>query len=77
MNIYNNTSNELHYNITSPNTGDCGNLEPGATAEWPSYDNTQEVVVNFSVMSTGTPPFTLNIPKTEAGNVVTIGLYLE
>ncbi len=41
MNIYNNTSNELHYNITSSDSGDCGNLESGATAEWPGYDNNE------------------------------------
>jgi hypothetical protein len=80
MNVYNNTSIDLYYDITSTSSGDCGNLGAGQTAEWPGYDNSQGVVVSFVAMPDAGPnptPFSVSIPTTGVGGVVTIGLYLE
>ena len=80
MNIYNNTGQELYYGINSPSSGDCGTIDAGQTADWPSYDNTQGVAVSFVAMPDNGPnptPFSVSIPKTGVGDVVTIGLYFE
>lgn len=71
MKVFNNTSNDLFYDISAPGVGDCGNIAAGGTADWPSYDNTQDVRVGF------TAPMELTINDSGTGKVVTVGLYLE
>ena len=80
MNVFNNTSNEVHYDISSSSSGDCGNLNAGDTGEWPGYDNSEGVSVSFVAMPAGgtdPTPFSVSIPQSGVGDVVTIGLYLE
>ena len=79
MQLYNNTPNELFYSISSPNSADCGTINPGETAPWPGYDNTANVSVSFSgtVQSPNPQPFSITIPSTGVGKAVTIGIYDE
>ena len=80
MNILNNTSNEVHYSISSTSSGDCGNIDAGESAPWPAYDNSEGVSVTFAAMPAGgtnPTPFSVSIPQSGVGDVVTIGLYLE
>lgn len=81
MKIYNNTPQELFYGISSPSSGDCGNLNAGDTADWPSYDSSENVTVSFSAMPASQPPaitpFTITIPESGTGMTVTLGIYQE
>ena len=78
MQLYNNTPNELFYSISSPNSADCGTINPGETAPWPGYDNTANVSVSFSgTVQSPTPPFAITIASTGVGKAVTIGIYNE
>jgi hypothetical protein len=71
MKVFNNTSNSVSYDISAPGVGDCGTLAADGTADWPSYDNTDDVKVGFSA------PLELTINDSSTGKVVTIGLYVE
>ena len=81
MKIFNNTSDEVHYDISMTGVGDCGNLNAGATADWPQYDNSSNVEVGFVAMPVSQPPnvtpFTITIPESGTGMSVTIGIYQE
>lgn len=80
MKLFNNTGNDVFYGITAPNSGDCGTINAGDTADLPYYDNQPNVSVNFSA-SPASPdsvsPFTVTIPSSGTGMAVTIGLYSE
>lgn len=79
MTLYNNTGNEVYYGISSASSGDCGTIEAGGTADWPGYDNQENVTVAFTPTPVGqqASPFTVNIPESGTGMAVTIGLYQE
>jgi hypothetical protein len=79
MKIFNNTPNQVHYGISDSSTGDCGNLEPNETADWPAYDNSENVQIAVSAMpdQPNPAPFSITIPETKTGMAVTIGLFLE
>jgi hypothetical protein len=75
MQLLNNTSNEVLYTISAGTSDSCGTIDPGQTAEEPSYDGTQNVSVFFSNNNGG--PFTITIPESGEGKVVTVGIYFE
>jgi len=75
MTLYNNTPTQVFYNISSASSGDCGNIDPGQTVDWPGYDNQVNVTVSF-IPSSG-QDFSVTIPESETGKAVTIGIYLE
>jgi len=75
MTLYNNTPTQVFYSIASSNSGDCGNIDPGQTADLPGYDNQDNVTVSF-IPSSG-QDFSVTIPESETGKAVTIGIYLE
>ena len=77
MKLFNNTSNEVYFGISAPGVGDCGNIAAGDTADWPQYDNMQDVNVTFAAMPNPPSPFDLTINDTGTGKAVTIGLYLQ
>ena len=81
MNILNATPVEVHYDISMTGSGDCGNLNAGDSAEWPAYDNSENVQVSFVAMPVSQPPdvtsFAITIPETGTGMAVTIGIYAE
>jgi hypothetical protein len=81
MTLLNNTPNPVFYGIGSSSSGDCGNLDPSQTADWPSYDNQTGVTVSFRSNTSSPPseypPFSVTIPESGTGTTVTIGLYLE
>lgn len=76
MQLYNNTSNEIYYGISTDSGGDCGNIAAGDTADLPAYDNQTNVVVKFTATPVASP-FSVTIDNTGTGKVVTIGLYHE
>jgi len=75
MKLYNNTSDEALYTISTSASDSCGTIDPGQTADEPTYDNTSGVTVYFSNNSGG--PFNLTIPETNEGMTVTVGIYFE
>lgn len=81
MKIYNNTPIELFYGISSSSSGDCGTIDAGDTADWPGYDNSENVTVSFTAMPPSQPPaitpFTITIPESGTGMTVTLGIYKE
>lgn len=81
MKLNNNTPGQVMYSISSPNSGDCGNIDAGGTADWPAYDNQENVRVAFAAAPVSQPPqitpFKITIPETGTGMAVTIGLYQE
>jgi len=76
MNIYNNTPTEVFYDLSYTGTGDCGTIDAGGTAEWPSYDNQTNVRVGFSGLPSG-ESISVTLDNTGTGKVCTIGLYVE
>lgn len=81
MKLLNNTSVSVFYGIESASSGDCGNLNSGETADWPTYDNQDNVRVTFAASPASTPPeitpFKITIPETGSGMSVTIGIFQE
>ncbi len=81
MKVFNNTPVDVFYGIESASSGDCGNLTAGDTADWPGYDNQDNVTVTFSALPMSTPPeitpFKITIPETGSGMAVTIGISQE
>lgn len=81
MNLYNNTPGEVFFGIESSAGGDCGTITPDNTADWPSYDNSENVTVSFAAYPFSEPPtitpFSITIPESGTGMSVTIGIYQE
>ena len=78
MQLYNNTPTELFYSIGSPNSADCGTINPNQIVPWPGYDNTANVTISFSgTVQSPNPPFAITIAATGVGKAVTIGIYDE
>ena len=77
MNVYNNTSDVLAYEIVASSGGHDGQVQPGETAEEPSFDNNEWVRATFWNSSTGGDSLSLTIPETKEGMAVTIGIYFE
>jgi len=75
MKLYNNTPVSVEYTISSSTSDNCGNIDPGQTADEPYFDNMQGVTVDFSPNSGG--PFNITIPETNTGMTVTVGIYFE
>ena len=75
MQIFNNTNNEVEYTISTSSADNCGTINAGGTAEEPSFDNTNNVTVAFSTINE--TPFSVTIPETKSGMVVTVGIYFE
>ncbi len=75
MKLFNNTSDEVMYTISSSTSDNCGNIDPGQTADEPFFDNMTGVTVGFSTNSGD--PFKVIIPETTTGMTVTVGLYFE
>jgi hypothetical protein len=75
MKLYNNTSDEVMYTISTSSSDSWGNIDPGQTADEPDYDNTSGVSVYFS--NNSGEPFSITIPETNEGMSVTVGIYFE
>lgn len=81
MKLYNNTPGQVFFGIAAANMGDCGTIDPGATSDWPAYNNQENVSVDFAAYPFSTPPditpFKITIPESGTGMAVTIGIYQE
>ena len=76
MNVFNNTSDELQYLITSSTLEHDGTVEPGQTADEPDFDNLQGVTATFN-NAAGSTAFNILIPESKEGMTVTVGVYFE
>ena len=76
MNVFNNTSDELQYLITSSTLESNGTVEPGQIADEPDLDNLQAVTATFNNAS-GSTAFNITIPESKEGMTVTVGIYFE
>jgi len=81
MRLYNNTPDAVFFGIESGNSGDCGTIDAGATSDWPSYNNMENVNVSFAALPFSSAPeitpFKITIPESGTGMSVTIGIYQE
>jgi len=78
MLLNNSTPNSIFYTIGTNSSADCGSIDPGATADLPYYDNQTNVSVSYYRFGNGQVlPFTIAIPNTGSGKVVTIGFWVE
>ena len=80
MKLFNNTGNEVYYQVQSASAYNCGTIEAGGTTDV-GYDNQSNVKVSFTATPVQQPPqvtpFTVVVPQTGTGKVVTIGLFQE
>jgi hypothetical protein len=76
MKVFNNTSDEVEYMMTSLNLEHNGTVEAGQTADEPDFDNQQSVTASFYNASGGSA-FNIIIPDSNEGMTVTVGLYFE
>lgn len=74
MIVQNSTSNQIFYSISSPGSADCGTIDAGQATEV-GYNNQTDV--NVSLRPIDTSEFSVTIPQTGTGKVVTVGLYFE
>jgi hypothetical protein len=81
MRIFNNTQNEIGYNIASSTNADCGTIEAQQTAEFASWNETDNVKLTFNALPPEphglATPFTVTIPQSGTGMAVTIRLFIE
>ena len=80
MRLMNNTENEIFYGISAANSADCGTIDAQQSTDLPYYDNQESVTVSFSALPASpeqASPFVVNIPETNEGMAVTIGIYSE
>ena len=75
MQLINETGQALYYSISSPGSGDCGQLAVDGMADWPDYDNQTNVQVSFSPVSGSW--INVTIPQTTTGQQVEIALLAE
>lgn len=75
MKLYNNTSDQVEYTISSATSDNCGSIDAGQTADEPFFDNMKGVTVYFSTTSGN--PFNVTIPESNEGMTVTVGMYFE
>ena len=75
MQLINETGQALYYSISSPGSGDCGQLAVDGMADWPGYDNQSNVQVSFSPVSGSWIDVT--IAQTTTGQQVEIALLAE
>lgn len=74
MFIQNSTPGELFYTVSSPGSVDCGTINSGQSQD-AGYDNQTNVKVEVSPVTASV--FSINIPETGTGKVVTVGMYFE
>lgn len=75
MTLYNHTKNELAYGVNSPSFADCGTIQPGGTHSDDAWDNREDVTVAFfSLEKDPANTFTITLPDTQTGKVVTIAV---
>ncbi len=81
MKLFNNTPNDANYDISYANDAECGTISSNATTDMPGLDNQKNVKVSFYAAGQAPPgetaPFSITIPQSGTGMVVTIGLYQE
>lgn len=81
MNLYNNTPNTAAYNVNYGDNAECGTIAPQQTISNPNWDNQPSLTIVLSSYGGDPPtdgnPFSVTVPQSGAGMVVTVGLYQE
>ena len=80
MRLLNSTENDIFYGISGGGSADCGEIASQQYTDLPFYDNQPSVNVLFQALPpipNQVSPFVVNIPETNTGMAVTIGLYSE
>ena len=75
MKLINATEQTLYYTISSPGAADCGTIDEQKTADWPGYDNKDNVRVAF--LPSQATSFVANIAHSGTGKAVTISIVVE
>jgi hypothetical protein len=75
MRIVNETQQEVFYGIACGSMGDCGTLGPNDYADWPAYDNQQNVTVSFN--PTNNQSFQITVNDTHTGEQVEMAVIAE
>ncbi len=73
MLIQNSSPNTVFYGVSNPGSADCGTINANDSQEV-GYDNQSNVYV-FVSPDPGVKTFSINIPETGTGKVVTVGMY--
>jgi hypothetical protein len=76
MRIVNETQQEVNYGITSGSGGDCGTLGPNDYADWPAYDNQENVTVSFNAAG-DSQSFQITVDDTHTGEQVEMAVIAE
>ena len=76
MKLVNETQQQVFYSISCTGMADCGTLDVNDIADWPSYDNQTNVIVEFS--ATGQyPAFSITVDDTHTGEAVEMAVVAE
>jgi hypothetical protein len=75
MKLVNETNVAVNYWITAPGMGDCGTIAVDGLADLPSYDNQQNVVVEF--LPVGGGDFSTTWDSTKTGQQTELALVAE
>ena len=76
MTLVNETGVPVYYWISSPNSADCGDIAVDGIADWPAYDNQQNVTISFLPLN-GQPNFEVVCGTTQTGEQVQMALVAE
>ena len=76
MQLVNETDVVVQYSISSPSSGDCGQIPVDGMVDLPGYDNQQNVTVSF-LPSGGVAFFTIDVGTTATGEQVEMAVVYE
>jgi hypothetical protein len=80
MKLYNNTPNQVFWDVNYGNSAGCGSIKADETLDHPQWDHQKNVQVSFYHLekTPGEPgPFEITIPKSGKGMAVTIGIFQQ
>lgn len=76
MRLVNETGQEVYYNISTADMGNCGNIGVDGVVDLPAYDNQTNVAVSFQSTSTD-GIFIINCANSGTGEQVEMALVAE
>lgn len=76
MKLVNETGQPVFYSISYPGAGDCGTIPVDGIADWPQYDNQENVTVNFVPVAPA-ESFAVTVDNTKPGMQVEMAVKAE
>ena len=75
MRLVNETQQQVAYDITSGNAGDCGTIDVDGYVDLPAWDNQENVTIRFN--SSDSQAFQLMVDDTAKGEQVEMAVVAE